>query len=361
MLITHILRTYAQISQPDLDVNLMYFNTDIDPILPLAVYTRKQDKCQVFAHNAGVPISDATMVTTRTKHALATENMTLAWHKWKHCPIANHTWPNWKAHWTAAFTDMHDINHMMAGEFTFGANAAEEEEQGRLIALSLKNLANASIQKNLTIDSLVAINAQLTQALADMQIAMACMSPPVHAPPYSGTIPVWGPNPLPTAALPAVIGHGLMLSLSIAKWRDSLSCQSPVYDGDRQAPPNLSNLLLEGTDLDPDTWLTRHGLMRHSYVERPMHQIFSPICFLKESIHIYKIPQILDMNEFPPNVHIVRRLRYLGDISQALEKPGRNFTQVGEAPTWKILLHHVEFYAMYTPFLNSRSFILRLK
>ncbi len=55
-----------------------------------------------------------------------------------------------------------------------------------------------------------------------------------------------------------VIGHGLMLSLSIAKWRDSLNSQSPVYDGDRQAPQDLSNLLPEGTDLDPDEWLMHH-------------------------------------------------------------------------------------------------------
>jgi hypothetical protein len=52
-----------------------------------------------------------------------------------------------------------------------------------------------------------------------------------------------------------------MLLLSIAKWRDLLNSLSPVYDGDRQAPPDLSNLLPEGTDLDPDTWLMRHGSM----------------------------------------------------------------------------------------------------
>jgi hypothetical protein len=49
-----------------------------------------------------------------------------------------------------------------------------------------------------------------------------------------------------------------MLSLSIAKWCDLLNSQLLVYDGDRQAPPDILNLLLEGTDLDPDTWLTRH-------------------------------------------------------------------------------------------------------
>jgi hypothetical protein len=58
--------------------------------------------------------------------------------------------------------------------------------------------------------------------------------------------------------LEAVIGHGLMLLLSIAKWRDSLDSQLLVYDGDRQAPPYLSNLLPEGTDLDPVKWLTHH-------------------------------------------------------------------------------------------------------
>jgi hypothetical protein len=49
-----------------------------------------------------------------------------------------------------------------------------------------------------------------------------------------------------------------MLLLSIAKWHDLLNSQSLVYDGDRQAPPDLLNLLPEGTDSDPDTWLTCH-------------------------------------------------------------------------------------------------------
>jgi hypothetical protein len=51
----------------------------------------------------------------------------------------------------------------------------------------------------------------------------------------------------------SVIGHGSILLLSIAKWRDLLNSQLPVYNGDRQASPDLLNLLPEGTDLDPDT------------------------------------------------------------------------------------------------------------
>jgi hypothetical protein len=64
----------------------------IDTGLSLAVYTRKQEHCKVFTLNAAVPISKATMVTTRTKHALMCSNMTMVWCKWNRRAIADHTW-----------------------------------------------------------------------------------------------------------------------------------------------------------------------------------------------------------------------------------------------------------------------------
>jgi hypothetical protein len=69
-LFTHIRTTYMQISQPDLNNNVTNFNQGIVPNLQLAVYTCKQEKCQTFALDAGVPISQEMMVTTGTKHAL---------------------------------------------------------------------------------------------------------------------------------------------------------------------------------------------------------------------------------------------------------------------------------------------------
>jgi hypothetical protein len=56
----------------------------------------------------------------------------------------------------------------------------------------------------------------------------------------------------------SVIGHGLMLLLSIAKWRNLLNSQLLVYVGDKQTQPDLLNLLPEGIDLDPDICLARH-------------------------------------------------------------------------------------------------------
>jgi hypothetical protein len=111
-LVSHIHTTYAQIIQPDLDNNITNFNQGIDPNLPLAIYTRRQEKCQTFAQDAGVPISKEMMLTTGTKHALNCGNMMLAWQEWKPCPLLDHTWNNWKDHWMAAFLEMRNINRM---------------------------------------------------------------------------------------------------------------------------------------------------------------------------------------------------------------------------------------------------------
>ena len=64
---------------------------------------------------------------------------------------------------------------MTTGDTTFGANQAAELEQAQQMATSLDNLANASIQKNATIDNLVANNAALSKALQDIQRTLATM------------------------------------------------------------------------------------------------------------------------------------------------------------------------------------------
>jgi hypothetical protein len=54
-------------------------------------------------------------------------------------------------------------------------NQAAELKQVQQMASSLNNLANTTIQKNTTIKNLVAINAMLTKAIADIQLSIAKM------------------------------------------------------------------------------------------------------------------------------------------------------------------------------------------
>ena len=58
-LISHICNNYAQISQPKINANMSDFHQGIDAALPLAVYMPKQECCQTFALDTGVPISKA--------------------------------------------------------------------------------------------------------------------------------------------------------------------------------------------------------------------------------------------------------------------------------------------------------------
>jgi hypothetical protein len=85
-LVAHIRTTYATILQPDVEDNMTEFHTGISPALSLAIYTCKQVNCQTFALNAGIPISEATMVSTGTKAGINCGGMELMRRKWHHCP-----------------------------------------------------------------------------------------------------------------------------------------------------------------------------------------------------------------------------------------------------------------------------------
>ena len=125
--------------------------------------------------------------------------MTLNWREWKRRPANEHTWANWKLHWTAAFAEMRDISRMTTGDTTFGANQAAEIEQAQQMATSLDNLANASIQKNATIDNLVATNAAFSKAIQDIQRTLATMMT-THTP--APGVPVLAPPGQPTGENP---------------------------------------------------------------------------------------------------------------------------------------------------------------
>ena len=110
----HIRLRYCQISQPELDANTAKFEEGINSDLPLVVYTWKQERCQLFAESANVPISEATMVTTGTKHALRVGGMRQSWVEWRRTPAGNQNWNQWKVHWTEAFGDLREAKCMVS-------------------------------------------------------------------------------------------------------------------------------------------------------------------------------------------------------------------------------------------------------
>jgi hypothetical protein len=115
---------------------------------------------------------------------------------------------------------MRDINRMMARKSAFWTNALERKQQVQQITASLDNLANALIQKNATINNLVASNAQLARALQDMQAAMVRMFPSSQVQLYPSQAPTLWPT-TPAAAAPPTAPSApapVAASLQLAHW-----------------------------------------------------------------------------------------------------------------------------------------------
>jgi hypothetical protein len=113
--------------------------------------------------------------------------MELGWRKWKCCRLVDHTWNNWKLHWSATFAETCNINQMIANNSAFANQAATEAKQATMMAKSLDNLANAAIQKNDTMEKLITAKKKLVKALASANTAIARLRLP-NPPPSKGTM-----------------------------------------------------------------------------------------------------------------------------------------------------------------------------
>jgi ribosomal protein S10 len=158
-LIEHIKDRYCHIDQANLDANLEKFNQGINPSVPLIAYIRKQEDCQEFANEGHVQISEETMVTTSTKHALQCGAFTESWKEWNRIPRANRTWLAWKTHWTRAFEEQKTMQLLTGGDLTaLSATKTNDDELANQMVNSLDNLALAEVQKTETLKRLIQIN-----------------------------------------------------------------------------------------------------------------------------------------------------------------------------------------------------------
>jgi hypothetical protein len=97
-----------------------------------------------------------------------------------------------------------------------------------------------------------------------------------------------------------------------------------VYDGDRQAPQDLLNLLSKRTDMDPGRWQMHHVLILE-FLCRKASASASKIFWiqkilLEEFVRMYEIIRVLDMAGSYPNALLICRLWYKGEDLPNVEK-----------------------------------------
>jgi hypothetical protein len=124
-----------------------------------------------------------------------------------------------------------------------------------------------------------------------------------------------------------------------------------VYNGDRQAPQDLSNLLPEETDLDPDTRLTVNMSIL-AFQCRIANASISKRHFSRN----WTISTRSHESWISPNFIPMYAL-YVDSGTREKFHPSWRNPQLGKI--YSYILHCVEFYAMYIPLHNDRSFSLR--
>ena len=62
-----------------------------------------------MAEDAHVPITESTIVTTGTKHAVAASGMDDVWRVWMRLPNYQQTWIRWKTVWSGAFLEKREL------------------------------------------------------------------------------------------------------------------------------------------------------------------------------------------------------------------------------------------------------------
>ena len=126
-----------------------------------------------MAEDAHVPITEATMVTTGTKHTVLTSGMDNTWWVWMRLPNDQQTCFRWKTMWSGAFLGKRELVRITCIAYNGMANHAQEMKMGNNMVLALDKLANAAVQKNDTVERLVISNAFLYASLTarDTKIA----------------------------------------------------------------------------------------------------------------------------------------------------------------------------------------------
>ena len=126
-------------------MNLDTFNEPIDARCTLSVYIRNKELCQEMSKDAHVPITEATMVTTVTKHAVATVGMDDGWRVWMRLPNYQQTWVRWKTMWSGAFLEKRELVRLVGFVYNGMANQVAEMEMGNTMVMVFDNLANAAV------------------------------------------------------------------------------------------------------------------------------------------------------------------------------------------------------------------------
>jgi hypothetical protein len=123
-ILTHLDTTYGTLTTDDLDRNITQLHKDWNPTEPLETLFQQIRKCIIFAATTD-PISEPTAVRAGLSNLQKSGLFTDALRDWRKRPTAEHTFDNFRLHFTLADQERHrSPTTRSAGYHTPSANAA---------------------------------------------------------------------------------------------------------------------------------------------------------------------------------------------------------------------------------------------
>jgi hypothetical protein len=170
-MLDHLLGTYGNITAVNLEINFEHMRRAWDPQQPVESLFKQIQDCADYSEAGGVLIGQPQQINVGYAKILAAGHFSNACRRWNEKPLADKTWAQFKAHFSAA----HCQHKQMQGESaaTAGYNSANaavvqtEDQMSEASIGALANLATATAADRGVVATLTEANARLVKQLED--------------------------------------------------------------------------------------------------------------------------------------------------------------------------------------------------
>jgi hypothetical protein len=170
-MIDHIFTTYGNITAVDLENNFEHMRRAWDPQQPVESLFKQIQDCANYSEAGGVLIDHPQQINIGYAKIFATGHFMSACRRWNEKPLAEKTWAQFKAHFSAAHRQhkqMQDESAATAGYHSANAALGQTEDQIAEATIgALSNLATATAADRGVVATLTEANARLGKQLED--------------------------------------------------------------------------------------------------------------------------------------------------------------------------------------------------
>jgi hypothetical protein len=230
-ILDHLFTTYGNITAVDLENNFEHMPRAWDPQQPVESLFKKIQDCANYSEAGGFLILHPQQINIGYAKIFATGHFMNACRRWNEKPLAEKTWSQFKAHFSAAHRQhkqMQGESAATAGYHSANADVGQTEDQIAEATIgALANLTTATAEDRGVVATLTEANAQLVKQLEDNSNELRELKALIKKERFEK----WGQrsfNPSPNSYFWT---HGY----KVANTHTSLSCNFPKQGHKREA------------------------------------------------------------------------------------------------------------------------------